>query len=62
MIMSFAEEFKPVYKDHIVPVIRNANLSIKRGDDFYSKHSIMNEIWFALNSCRFVIADCAENS
>jgi hypothetical protein len=58
VLMPFAEDFKPIYSDHIVPTATELHLSIKRGDDFFSQHSVMNDVWSALNACRLVIAEC----
>ncbi|HEX2907535.1 MAG TPA: hypothetical protein VHO69_11775 [Phototrophicaceae bacterium] len=62
VIMPFAEEFKPVYESVIKPLESDSDLNlkkgIKRGDDFFSHHNIMEEIWSALNACQIVIADC----
>lgn len=58
MIMPFSEAFKPIYSDRISPLVESYDLSIKRGDDFFSKHDIMTEVWSALYASQFVIADC----
>jgi hypothetical protein len=34
------------------------NLTVARGDDFFTAKSVMSDIWDAINSCRIVIADC----
>lgn len=34
------------------------NLAIKRGDDFFTHHDIMLEVWSAMNNARIIIADC----
>jgi hypothetical protein len=58
MIMPFAPEFDPVYESIVVPTVKELGLSIKRGDDPFSKHEIMHDIWSMLNACRLVVADC----
>jgi hypothetical protein len=60
MIMPFRDEFNAIYKHFIVEVVKSFNLTIKRGDDFFSSSNsnIMDEIWSAINSCRFIVADC----
>ena len=58
VIMPFLKELKPVYEDHIRSAIHELNLSIARGDDFFTAKSVMSDIWNAINSCRIVIADC----
>lgn len=58
MIMPFAPEFDPIYRKIVVPTVSELGLSIKRGDDPFSKHEIMYEVWSMLNACKLVIADC----
>lgn len=58
MIMPFAPEFDPVYQKIVAPTVAELGLSIKRGDDPFSKHEIIHEIWSMLNACKLVIADC----
>lgn len=58
MVMPFAEDFQPIYTDHIIPLIDAKNLEIKRGDDFFAKHSIMTDIWSAIFASNLVIGDC----
>ncbi len=58
MIMPFAEEFAPIYKERIKHVTSKLDLTIKRGDDFFSEHSIMDEIWAGIYNARLVIAEC----
>ncbi len=58
VIMPFAETFNAVYTDALKPLCKELNLTIKRGDDFFANHYIMEEIWFAIYNCRIVIADC----
>ena len=58
VIMPFLKELKPVYDDHIRSAVHELNLSIARGDDFFTAKSVMSDIWNAINSCRIVIADC----
>jgi len=56
--MPFLKELKPVYDDHIRSTIQKMNLTVSRGDDFFTAKSVMSDIWNAINSCRIVIADC----
>ncbi len=58
MLMPFADKFRGMYTDHIIEVVNRRQLSIKRGDDFFSHHSILAQIWAAINTCKFVIAEC----
>jgi hypothetical protein len=58
IMMPFAPELKPVYEDHIRKVAAELNLRAKRGDDMFSRNSVMNDIWVALNEAKLCIADC----
>lgn len=58
MVMPFSADFNAIYQDIIIPTVTGLNMSIKRGDDFTStRGSIMEEVWAALNACRFIIAE-----
>jgi hypothetical protein len=58
VIMPFLKELKPVYDDHIRSAVQKMNLTVARGDDFFTAKSVMSDIWNAMNACRLVIADC----
>ncbi len=58
MLMPFRDEFRVVYNQHIKSVAVILGLEIKLGDDFFSKHDIIKEIWSAIYNSKFVIADC----
>jgi len=58
VVMPFLEKLKPVYDDHIRSAAQKLNLTVARGDDFFTASSIVSDIWNAMNSCRIVIADC----
>jgi nucleoside 2-deoxyribosyltransferase len=58
VIMPFLKELKPVYEDHIRSAAQKMNLTVTRGDDFFTAKSVMSDIWNAMNACRLVIADC----
>jgi hypothetical protein len=60
--MSFKPKFSPIYEDHIRNVARRLNLTAKRADDFFGAHHIMGDVWEAINSARFVVADCTERN
>lgn len=57
MIMPFQDDLKPIY-DHIKQIARNLNMTVKRGDDFFSHSTIMAEIWAVTNSAKLIICDC----
>ncbi len=59
MIMPFAEAFASVYADHIKPLVQHElQLDIKRGDDCFSEHAIMREVWGAIFNSRLVLVEC----
>lgn len=63
MIMPFAPDFDPVYRDIVRPLAAELGLAVRRGDEFASvRGSIMEEVWAALNACRFVIADISASN
>lgn len=57
MLMPFAEAFSSIY-DVIATTVRSLGWTIKCSDYLFSKHSIMTDIWSALNKCEIVLADC----
>ena len=58
VVMPFLKNLQPVYDDHIQNTAKKMNLTVSRGDDFFTTQSIISDIWNAINYCRIVIADC----
>jgi hypothetical protein len=58
MVMPFAPEFTPIYEEHIKPSAEGLGYTIRRGDDFFRKTSIMTDIWSAINNSKLIIAEC----
>jgi hypothetical protein len=58
VIMPFSVELQPVYDDHIRKCAEELHLRVGRGDDFFTAHSVMEDIWKAVLGARVVIADC----
>jgi hypothetical protein len=59
VLMPFADEFKAVFTNIIQPVGQEMGLKkVLRGDDFFSNHHIMDEVWYAISKTQIVIADC----
>jgi hypothetical protein len=58
VIMPFQETLRPIYEEHILPVARSLDLTCKRGDDFYSDDTIMDEVWSAIYHSKVCIAEC----
>ncbi|MCU0499815.1 MAG: hypothetical protein MUF87_20895 [Anaerolineae bacterium] len=57
MIMPFRPAFFEIYDQVIVPVVQGRGLTIKRGDDYFSRHSIIEEIWAGIYHAQWVIAE-----
>jgi hypothetical protein len=47
-----------VYRDHITKVASDLGLVAKRGDDFFSSHHVMSDIWRAIWFSQVIVADC----
>jgi len=62
MMMPFRDHLNPVYEDHIKKVAGALDFKIRRGDDPFSRHDIMREIWSFIYNSRLVIADCTERN
>lgn len=58
MLMPFDSALLPVYEDHVKKVASKLKLRIKRGDDFFTSHDIMKDIWFSIVRANIIIADC----
>jgi hypothetical protein len=58
MVMPFAEGLKPIYERHILPAVTSLGLSCKRGDDFFSDNSIIDEVWSAIYFSKLCIVEC----
>lgn len=62
MVMPFDKSLNPVYESVIKPVALDLKLKIKRGDDPFSHHEILSEIWSMIYNCRLVIGDCTRKN
>jgi hypothetical protein len=58
VLMSFSQDFKPIYTTHISKVVKQLGLTVGRADDFFTAHAVMSDVWTAIYRSRFVIADC----
>jgi len=58
MVMPFADDFPPIYDDHIKPIAEGMGYVVKRGDDPFGRTSIMTDIWSAINNAKLVISEC----
>ena len=58
VVMPFLKELEPVYNDHIQKVVMTElHLRAKRGDDFFSSHEIISDVWAGINAAKVIIAD-----
>jgi hypothetical protein len=62
MLMPFSRELKPVFEDHVKKVAANLGLSAGRADDFFSKGSIMQDVWSAIYYAKVIVADCTKRN
>jgi hypothetical protein len=62
VLMPFKEELSPVYEDHIKPTCTKLGLTVRRGDDYFTTHAVLEDIWAAICSARLVIADCTDRN
>lgn len=58
MLMPFSDELLPVYTDHVKKVVAKEGFEIRRGDDFFTSHEIMKDVWKSIVGSRAVIAEC----
>jgi len=58
VLMPFSDELKLVWNDHIKKVVSALNLNANRADDFFTSHSVMEDIWVAICEAKVIIADC----
>ncbi|MBZ0283439.1 MAG: hypothetical protein K8L97_22075 [Anaerolineae bacterium] len=56
--MPFQEKLEPIFKEHILSVTHKLKLSCKRGDDFFSVNSIVDEIWSSIYHADLCIVEC----
>lgn len=62
MLMPFLPEMKPIYTDHIQVVAERLGLVIKRGDDFFTAHHVVDDIWASICNAKAVIAECTHRN
>jgi hypothetical protein len=62
VVMPFSEKLAPVYHDHISRVAKNLSIKARRGDDFFTTHHIMADVWRGIYGARLVIADCTDKN
>ncbi len=58
VIMPFRDELRDVYDKAIKPAVIDSNLTVRRGDDFFSDQRIMDEVWSAIYHSKLCIVEC----
>ncbi len=58
ILMPFSPELRPIYEDHLAPVVARMGRTVQRGDDCFATGSVMAEIWTAIAGARILVADC----
>lgn len=58
VIMPFRDDLTNVYDTAIKPAVEGSDLSVMRGDEFYSDKRIMDEVWTAIYRAKLCIIDC----
>lgn len=60
--MPFDKALRPVYR-HIVKVCKDRlSLSVARGDDFFTAHAVMADVWAAIQNAKIIVADCTQRN
>src|SRR5205085_3789060 len=62
MLMPFVTQLKPVFDDHVKKVASELHLSAARADDFFSKGSIIHDVWSAIYYAKVIVADCSKRN
>lgn len=62
VLMPFAEEMRPVFEDHIAPMVRSLGLKAGRADDLFLTGSVVQQIWSAIHHAKVVVADCTKRN
>lgn len=57
VLMPFASHLRPIYEDHVKPVVQSERLSCVRADEIVGSKPITLDIWEKINRARVVIAD-----
>jgi nucleoside 2-deoxyribosyltransferase len=58
VLMSFADEARPIYDDHIRKVVvEQCGLECRRADDVFKAGQTMESVWEQMNRARVIVAD-----
>jgi hypothetical protein len=62
VLMPFKADMLPVYEDHVKPTCASMGLTVRRADDFFTAHAVIQDIWQAIVSARLIVADCTDRN
>jgi hypothetical protein len=62
MLMPFTPKLKPIFDDHVRKVASALKLSAGRADDFFTRNSVMQDIWSAIYYAKVIVADCTKRN
>jgi hypothetical protein len=62
VLMPFNVDMLPVYEDHIEPTCTSMGLTVRRGDDCFTAHSVVQDVWKAIVGARLIVADCTDRN
>ena len=58
VLMSFADEARPIYDDHVRKVVvEQCGLECRRADDVFKAGQAMEQVWEQMNRARVIVAD-----
>jgi hypothetical protein len=58
VVMPFALEFSDLYHKCIVPACETVDVTVSRGDKYFTANTLIDDIWNAIAGCGMIIADC----
>ena len=58
VVMPFSTELKPVYEQHIKPLVHRLGLTVARADDFFAASSVISDLWNSIYAARVIVGDC----
>jgi hypothetical protein len=62
MVMPFTPQLEPIFRDHVQKVAGELSLSAARGKDFFSRGSIIQDVWSGIYHAKVVVADCTKRN
>ena|ERR1044072_3623667 len=62
MVMPFVPQLEPIFRDHVQKVAAELGLKAARGNDFFSRGSIIQDVWSGIYHAKVVVADCTKRN